>query len=544
MRSILLSIGALFLAVSARAQQADDTQRPDATNAADATQPEPPSAAPEPPSTEPEPPHADVAAKKSENTESKQPEEPEQPAAPSSEQGWDVSLSGYFRAPIMLGLSNRPDPSGASTAKHWQVTHAPNRLLDANYNAFSYTRLQEGDWAEVYVTAKRPHIAATVALMGYWYTWAGYENPSAGWLPAQAWVELDSDVGTGALQPHVKLQAGVFWQRWGMFEKYDTYMFGRFHQAGAALEAGLPIAGTDAELRLVEGFGTNRNGGPGIGTGLTLLHYTHVGVRVGKVVDAGLYYNSSWTADPSLFVGAGTAPEEEGAVAPGPNGEPGGGSFVQARDAQVDVLGADLHLRVPHAGHGWLAASRIHVENGWALPSIVEVLHSPGGLGLANNYLAYGDVGSSGSGSLFSIGALYENSLQAVIGAPEGSWPDLAFSAFAMMVNTRRDLSPETQVSRALDQLKWGSDLTLKVVPWLAFMLRYDSVDLDANAPDHAFRIITPRVTFTSHILSTESIWLQYSRYFYEDLALETSPTQPYVRPDQHVIKLQANLSF
>lgn len=444
----------------------------------------------------------------------------------------------------MLGLSNRPDPSGTSTTKHWQITHAPNRLLDANYNAFSYTRLQEGDWAEVYVTAKRPHIAATVALMGYWYAWAGYENPNAGWLPAQAWVELDSDVGEGALQPHLKLQAGIFWQRWGMFEKYDTYMFGRFHQAGAALDAELPLAGTDAELRLVEGFGTNRNGAPGVGTGLTLLHYTHVGVRVGKVLDAGIYYNTSWTADPSLFVGSGTAPEQATAVAPGPNGEPGGGSFAQARDARVDVYGADLHLRVPHAGHGWLAASRIHVENGWALPGIVEVVHSPGGLGLANNYLAYGDVGSSGSGSLFNIGALYENSVQGLAGAPEGSWPDLALSAFGMLVNTHRDLAPEAVVSSTLNQLKWGSDLTLKLVPWLAFMLRYDSVDLDTNASGHAFRIVTPRVTFTSHILSTESIWLQYSRYFYDELSLETSATQPYARPDLHVIKLQANLSF
>jgi hypothetical protein len=76
-------------------------------------------------------------------------------------------------------------------------------------------------------------------------------------------------------------------------------------------------------------------------------------------------------------------------------------------------------------------------------------------------------------------------------------------------------------------------------------MARYDQVDLDTNAPGHRFRVVTPRITFTSHILATESIWLQYSRYFYDDdLTLETSATQPYPHPDQHVIKLQANLSF
>jgi len=443
---------------------------------------------------------------------------------------------------MMLGLSNRADPVSSTGTKHWQITHAPNRLLDADYNSFAYTRLSEGDWAELYVTAKRPHVAATVGLMGRWYTWAGYEDGNAGWLPAQAWVELDSDVDVGALQPNVKLQVGVFWQRWGMFEKYDTYMFGRFHQAGGALEARLPLGGF--ELRLQEGFGTNRNGAPSAGTGLTLLHYTHVGLRHGKLFDAGLYHNTSWTRDPSLFVGSGAVPEEETSVPPGPDGEPGGGSYAAAREARVDVYGADLHLRVPHAGHSWLAASRIHVENGWALPGIVEVLHSPGGSGLADNYLAYGSVGSSGSGSLFSLGLLYENSLQGLAGFPEGRWPDLAFSLFGMLVNTRRELEPGAEASAALDQLKWGSDLTLKLLPWLAFMLRYDNVDLDADAPGQAFRVVTPRITFTSHVLATESIWLQYSRYFYDDLTLETDATQPYARPDQHVIKLQANLSF
>ena len=469
--------------------------------------------------------------------------ETKEPAPETKEEaaGWDVSLSGYFRAPMMLGLSRRADPGDSSGARHWQVTHAPNRLLDANYSSFAYTRLEEGDWAELYVTAKRPHVAATVGLMGSWYTWAGYENSNAGWLPAQAWVELDSEVSVGALRPHLTLQGGVFWQRWGMFEKYDTYMFGRFHQAGAAVEAELPLG--QLEARLVEGFGTNRNGAPDAGTGLTLLHYTHLGLRYGKVLDAGVYYNTSWTRDPSLFIGSGTAPEQT-PVPPGPNGEPGGGSYAQARDARVDVYGADLHLRVPHVGHAWLAASHIALDNGWALPAIVEVVHSPGGFGLAENYLGYGSPGSTGSGSLLNLALLYENSLQGLAGAPEGRWPDLALSVFGMLVNARRELSPGSTLPRDQDQLKWGSDLTLKLYPWVAFMLRYDLVDLDTDAPGHAFRIVTPRVTFTSHILSTESIWLQYSRYFYDDVSLETRPTQPYARPDQHVIKLQANLSF
>jgi hypothetical protein len=76
-------------------------------------------------------------------------------------------------------------------------------------------------------------------------------------------------------------------------------------------------------------------------------------------------------------------------------------------------------------------------------------------------------------------------------------------------------------------------------------MMRYDTVDLDAESDGRAFRVLTPRVIFTSHVLSTENIWLQYSRYYYDDdVRLVTSSSQPYPNPDRNVIKLQANMSF
>jgi hypothetical protein len=341
----------------------------------------------------------------------------------------------------------------------------------------------------------------------------------------------------------VNFKGGVFWQRWGMFEKYDTYLFGRFHQAGGALEVQLPLAG-GIEARLVEGFGTNRNGLPDVGTGLTLLHYTHLGLKLGKWLDAGLYHNASWTRDPALFVAPTTAPVSP-PIIPGPSGEPGGGPYPAAREANMTVYGADVHLRVPHAGHVWLAASRIDVTNGWALPAIVEVMHSPGAAGIARNYLGYGDEGGTGSGTLTNLGWLYENSLRGLHGEAVGATPDLVLDLFGMLARVERELAPEATVPDAVTELKWGSDLTLKLLPWLAIMLRYDAVDREVDAEGGAFRALTPRLTFTSHALATESIWLQYSRYFYDDdVVLPTSASQPYPNPDRNVVKLQANLSF
>jgi hypothetical protein len=463
--------------------------------------------------------------------------EPEQEAKPAAPAGsapaaspWQISFTGYFRAPMMISTSRRSDPANPASKERTQLVYAPNRLVDANYSSFGFTRLQEGDWGEAYLTAKKDHVAATIAFMGYWYSWSGYEYPGSSWAPAQGWVTLDSDVKLGPLTPHVEFKGGVFWQRWGMFGKYDTYVFGRFHQSGEALQVDLPI-NSDLQLRLVHGFGVNRGGSPSAGTGVTLLNYLHAALSYQKLATLGVYYNDSWTKDPTLFTGPAPA---------------GGGPYVDAQDGDMRVLGADIDVTLPVYGHLWLAGSHIKVKNGWSLSQTVEILHSPGGAGIANNYLAFGQTGSTGTGTLTSLALLYENSLSNLQGRADNPiLPDLTLNLFGMMVNANRDLVPGATISDELNQLKWGADLTLTTLPWLAFMLRYDSVDLDTDNDGFDYGVITPRVTFFSHFLSSENIWIQYSRYFYGDnIALPTSPTQPYSQPDENVIKLQANMSF
>lgn len=454
--------------------------------------------------------------------------EPKQRAKP-EEAGWQTSLSGYFRAPLILGISRRQDPGAAPEQRGLQVVYGPNRLVDASYDSFGYTRLQEQDWAEIYVSAKKDHVSATVAFMGYWYPWAGYENGDAAWLPAQAWVTLDSDFELGALRPHVEVKGGVFWQRWGMFEKYDTYLFGRFHQVGGAVELGVPL-GDDWKGTLSGGFGGNRNGSPSDGTGLTLLQYAHAGVAFRENVEIGAYYSGTWTRDPTLFTGA----------------EPsGGGPYVEAKDADMTVVGADVKLERATFGKLWAAVSYIEVQNGWALPDIVEVMHAPGAAGIAQNYLGFGAAGSSGSGHMFNVGAQYDQSLNGLRGASEGLVPNLGWSLFGLLADSHRELTAEATIPERRTQLKWGTDLTLTALPWLALMLRYDRVHLDLGSSGDTFHVITPRVVFFSHVLSNESIYIQYSRYIYGGaIELPVTDTQPYPTPDRNVVKLQANMSF
>jgi len=154
--------------------------------------------------------------------------------------------------------------------------------------------------------------------------------------------------------------------------------------------------------------------------------------------DVGLYYNDSWTRDPTLFTGPAPA---------------GGGAYGDARDADMTVVGADIHVRLPALGKLWLASSYIKVKQGWALSPTVEVMHSNGGAGIANNYLAFGQPGSTGSGSLFNFAWLYENSLSNVQGhGKEHPLPDLSLEFFGMLANANRDLLPGATISDSLGQ--------------------------------------------------------------------------------------------
>ena len=91
-------------------------------------------------------------------------------------------------------------------------------------------------------------------------------------------------------------------------------------------------------------------------------------------------------------------------------------------------------------------------------------------------------------------------------------------------------------------------------------MLRYDLVNYDLDHPGYIFAAITPRVIFSSHFLSSERIYLQYSRYMYGDkmvlngtwpwgaplVAGATSSSGPVCgqTPDENVVKLQAEIAF
>lgn len=475
------------------------------------------------------------------------------PAEPAS--GWDTFASGYFRAPMAIGISTRPGPDDKEGPSYTQLSYGPNRTMDANYYSFAYTRLQEQDWVEAFLHAKRKHVEVVVGWMGYWFQSAGFRNNDAAWVPGMAYLTLDTDFEVAGLKPHVALTGGAWWPKFGYFEKYDTFTLGQMRQLGEQLHLTVPLS-EDLTLSLVQGFGTGRDGlynpvspPPYQATvGLTLIHYEHLQLKYKDYVDVALHYNTQWTRDPNLTQQ--TVP---------------GRAYADARKAHFTTAGGEARLSAPYAGKLWVSPSWTNVRNGWALGEAgIEVMHSLSAEGFATNYLSWSGspANSTGSGNSFNLGFLYENSLSRVLGKPEGATPEVTLSAFGLLTSVNLDLPDGTVLTKDhLGQMKYGADVTLQAFDWLGFMLRWDEVNYDLDNTGYVFSAISPRVTFSSHFLSGESIYIQYSRYRYGDrmvLAADWPSGLPLVAgsdilqggpyagktPDMDVIRFQAQASF
>ena len=481
---------------------------------------------------------------------------------------WKTEIHGYFRAPLTLGISSRPntdeqnqldpnDPSGQTFLpngpSHLQLTYGPNRVVDWSYYSFAYTGLQEQDWAELFVHQKKKHVEAVVGWLGYWYGAIGYRNPDASWWPGLAYLTLDTDFEMGGIKPNIALTMGAFWPKFGYVEKYDTYTLGRFRMLGEQLKVTIPL-NDDFTVLVFQGFGANRDGAYNFTlqntnplyagkTGVDLITFGHIQVSYQKLVDVGLHYNYEFTRDPTISA---LGSKSDGKI------------FSEARKAHLSVAGAEINVRLPYMGRLWLSPSYISVKNGWALAGAggTEVMHSQNGGGVAENYLALTNsmANSTGSGTLLNLGFLYENWLSNII--PDTGLPEIKLSFFGLVTKTTFDLPPVKEgtplwvTQTGLTQIKYGLDLTVQAADWLGTMVRWDTVMYNYNptlrplediarsnskslddyiASDdyqelkrrtfggYIFSALTARLSLYSHYLSGECVFLQFSRYFYGD---------------------------
>jgi len=378
-------------------------------------------------------------------------------------------------------------------------------LVDNDYylSGFAYTRLYESDWSELRFSATKGDYTAEFAIFSTLFSDDAQADITDQLGITQASVTAHNFLGVQGLTS----QVGVFWDRYGYIEPYDTYIFGRTHQGGVKLAYDLPGGGRvqggigmhQAELQ--ENLGT---------TPIVHLAATEPVPTPYGPIDVSAYYLRLWTHDkPQL-------------------------SPIQ--DASMYVTGLDATYHLPaHRGSAYLAFGYYHMDNAIFLAPALEVLHSTGGRGIAENFL--GTTSSdNGSGRMYTLAADVKLRVTDLVG--------LRLFGIGTWVRSPQvdEMNPLDNYDRRL-YFKWGAEPSYAVSKHVRASLRYDRVILDVYDSQNAFHVLSPKIAFP--IDNWGEIFVQYSHYWYGDkVQLRPGQVPLETEPDSDVFKIQAQVTW
>ena len=511
---------------NASAQEAETESPPSATAEAAAPPPTPPSSAS--PATTPNPPHV----------ESKPPTQlataaggqsgvttVSGPKAVAQDQGWKFEFHGYLRAPMMVGVGHRdqPLPGQSSTTLHSPI------IPDGQYLSWQSTPHNKSDWAELYLSVGNSLAKGTVSLQGYNFYQGSFSDPAKQLGVSDGYVDLTPDLGYENVR--LALRAGAFSNKYGSAGRYDageydTYVFGRVHNAGGAVHLDFDLDERNA-LWFEYGLGAKKpDPSQYNNTRFTMLQHAHAGFNRGRDLQLSAHYLSSWTQEEDR------------------NMSTDGSSVTNVPDGKMWVAGLDGRFELGAFGYLYGAYSHIGLQDALTVGRAIEVIHASGGgefgLGVVDNYLGLSCVGpgaantpyfkmgqacSKGNGAVDTLLAQYEfsltNFLQQSSGGERfwGDGADLTLKLYGMYNRVKSDVPANDGIFK----LKYGVDLAYAALPWLTAGLRFDRLQPNSRIPEQSFAILSPRLVFKSKFVTREAITIQYSRYMYNQRTCKTS---------------------
>ena len=152
-----------------------------------------------------------------------------------ADNSWKFEYHGYIRAPMRVGMGKRDNPgAGPELAPTF---HSPI-IPDDQYLSWQSSPHNKTDWAELFLSYGNSFAKGTVSIQGYNFAEAAFSNPITQLGIADGYVDLTPDMGYENMR--LALRVGAFSNKYGSAGKYDageydTYMFGRTHNAGEAL---------------------------------------------------------------------------------------------------------------------------------------------------------------------------------------------------------------------------------------------------------------------------------------------------------------------
>jgi hypothetical protein len=471
------------------------------------------------------------------------------PAAVVNDDSWKFEFHGYIRAPMRLGIGKRdnPGPGQSKTTFHTPV------IPDDQYLSWQSTPHNKTDWAELYFSIGNSWAKGTVSVQGYDFYQGSYGNPSSQLGVSDGYVDLTPDLGYENVR--LSVRAGAFSNKYGSAGKYDageydTYMFGRVHNAGEALHIDYDIDENNS-LWIEHGVGVKKPDPSQFNnTRFTMLHHMHLGFKHTEAIQFSAHYLNSWTQEEERNM-------DPGAPATAIVKTNAGTSVTGVPDGRMWVAGVDGRFDLGAFGYLYGAYSHVGLKDALTVGRAIEVIHSSGGgefgLGVVDNYLGLSCVGaggtttpyfqtaagaaglppsgipadrpcSSGNGGIDTLLAQYEfdltNFQQQISGGQKfwGEGSDLVLKLYGMYNKVKSDV-PTTDGTH---KLKYGADLAYAALPWLTAAVRFDRLQPNNRIPEQSFSILSPRLVFKSKWVTREAITLQYSRYMYNQRTCAT----------------------
>jgi hypothetical protein len=435
--------------------------------------------------------------------------------------GFRIGFHGYFRAPLRLSIDRRTSPMKGESAYN---VRSPWLVDDDYFNSgFAYTRLQERDWSELYLSVGNQHMTGVVALMGSLYSDWAKPIINNQWGIAQAFLRFQWGADGPRSHFNLAIKGGAFWDRFGWLPHYDTYLFGRTHQLGvqARVEAGT----RNLTLWLLNGMGAHLEDLDS-GEGLTVLNYLAAGVRFREIVSAGFYFLDALSHDQR--------------------------QLKNLADADMRVYGLDARLSWRRLGSQlYFGGSKVEATQAYFLGPAIEVMHAYGGRGLTENYLGT-ESSQNGTGGLYSFAWDYVFSTRDFLRVNLRRHGDilgrsdvtLGFFGAISYVQSKQVNADDPQINRDGRELyKYGLEAAYSPLSWLAVALRYDRVILDVKDDANSFRVISPRIAVHTHWWADGEISIQYSAYSYgKRVQLRPGQVALETQPDSNALKIQAQL--
>jgi hypothetical protein len=479
--------------------------------------------------------------------------------------GWKYALHGFFVAPERLGIGPRND---LYPGNQW---HSPARVPGLDRNDWNYVGLTPSPGGSLYLNIANPNVSANVIITTDTLNDSSYDNLVKIGGVAQAyvtlkWADLFSNVGG------IAWTIGAFSNRYGVAGPkqestgyYGTYLFGRTHVAGEALTANVDLNehwqlvvehGFGAKLEVVPYVTYNHSPPPPLAPylpvqgpvpqGSTFLHHAHASLIADDWLQISGHYLYSFTPDDYL---ASTGDQTPAA----------GTTMVKSRPGSMTVYGGEIHVDTAkisaYAGYSHIDASGL-----LPLAGAIEVIHGVDGLGFKQNYfgrlnpvVAYyqmnPDASREDSGKVDTV--LFQSlvRLAPLLGKPRGG-PDVALGIFGMYNHIDAP-------SNKQDRLKFGADLDVIPLSFMAAGVRFDRVMANASDSTLTYSAISPRLIFHTNWLSREYVVVNYTRYIYGSEVtslpynsqvtslVAPSPTAPKpAAPDPNLIVVSAVISF